>query len=185
MSFLSGLFNPGNQHVAGQVKGMGFRVDQGAVGTVLPQFEDLSQWGLNNLQQYGQYLNSMTSGSSRDRMAAAAPAIADITAQNEGAKQAISNMPRGGEKDYLMANADISKSGQISSLLNNLYTQANQAKGQLGQSEVGASQSGAGLYSEMENTGANIVSGGGAIQNQNNQNVFQGIMDIATMAAMA
>jgi hypothetical protein len=185
MSFLSGLLDPGNQHLAGQVKGTGFRVDQAAYGTVLPQFENLSKMGMNNLNAYGNYLNSMTSSSPTTRMAAASPAIADITAQSEGAKSSIQDMPRGGEKNYLIGEADISKSGQISSLLNNLYTQAQQAKGSLGSSEVGQSQSGAGLYSSMENTAGGLISGGGQIQTQNNNRMFQTIMNLASMAAMA
>jgi len=185
MSFLSGLLNPGNQHLAGQVKGTGFQVENTANGTMLPQFEDLSKMGMGNLDSYGQYLNEMTSGSSTERMAAASPAIADITAQSEGAKQSISNMPRGGEKNFLTANADISKSSQISSLLNNLYTQAQQAKGSLGSSEVGQSQTGAGQFTNMESTAGNLISGGGQIQTQENNKMFTTIQNLAMLAAAA
>lgn len=183
MSFLSGLWNPGNQHVAGQVKGTGFRVDQAAVGTFLPQFEGLSKEGMANENAYNQYMNAMTSSSPTERMAAAAPGIADITAQTEGAKSSIQNMPRGGEKNFLIGQADISKAGQISALLNNLYSQARQQQGQFGAQQVGQSQSGGNLYSGMEGNAANIISGGGAIQNQNNQGMFKTIMDVAAMAA--
>jgi len=185
MSFLTGLLNPGNQHLAGQVKGTGFQVENVANATALPQAEDLSKMGLSNLSGYGNYLNAMTSGSSTERMAAASPAIADITAQSEGTKQSISTMPRGGAKDYLTANADISKSSQISSLLNNLYTQAQQAKGSLGTSEVGQSQTGLGEFTGMEQTAGNLIAGGGGIQTQENNNMFTTIQNLAALAAAA
>ena len=183
MSFLSGLLNPGNQHLAGQVKGTGFQVENVANGTALPQAEDLSKMGMSNLSGYGNYLNEMTSGSSTERMAAAAPAIADITAQTEGAKQSIQDMPRGGEKNFLTANADISKSSQISGLLNSLYTQAQQAKGSLGTSEVGQSQAGLAGFTGMEGEAGNLISGGGKIQTQENSNMIATIGRLGMLAA--
>lgn len=85
------------------------------------------------LQSFVTYLNSLTSPNSATRMAAVAPAITDITNQTQGAIQQIKNLPRGGEQDYLEAQAAQTGATNVSNLLSSAYTQAEQEMGKLGQ----------------------------------------------------
>lgn len=94
------------------------------------------------LEQYSQYLTGMTSTDPTQRMAAAGPAIGDISKLTQGTLSSLSNLPRGGQQDYLKAQALQGQQGQIGDIMTNLYTQARGAQGQFGEAGIGQFLSG-------------------------------------------
>jgi hypothetical protein len=159
-----------------ELKGLGESInkDTGVYNLALPEFQD-----------YIKYLNSLTSTDPNARFAAVAPAVQDITSQKEAAISNISQLPRGGEQDYLRALAEIGGGADISKLLTGEYAAAQAAKGQAG-------QFGLEFRLQQEGLAENALANAGAILTGQQQLAAAGssatigaIADVAAMVAMA
>jgi hypothetical protein len=86
------------------------------------------------------YYQSLASGDPSKMAAAIGPAVGGIQAQSAQAKEnIIANLPRGGEQDLALAQADIAKAGQVGNLETQAYTGAFPALASLGGQGVGLS----------------------------------------------
>ena len=93
------------------------------------------------LTGYSKFLEQMTDPDSAARMAAAGPGVAAITKQQEAARRNIeSALPRSGAKDYLTSLSYIQQAGDIGSLLDQAWLQAEEARGKFGEWGVSAAQ---------------------------------------------
>jgi hypothetical protein len=84
------------------------------------------------LQTAENYYTSLASGDPTKIMAAIGPAVGQIGSQTQQAKNSITaTTPRGGAQDLALAEADISKAGQVGNLQTQAYTGAFPALAQL------------------------------------------------------
>lgn len=94
------------------------------------------------LQTAENYYASLATGDPTKIMSAIGPAVAQIGSQTEQSKNAIkSTTPRGGAQDLALAEADISKAGQVGNLQTQAYTGSFPALAQLFQGGAGISVS--------------------------------------------
>ena len=100
-------------------------------------------------------------------------------------KRQIAELPRGGERNYLTAEADISKAGNIGELLTKLYTMAQQEKGGFGKWSSQAFMSGLGEFGNLENTAATILEGRAGPEAASKAAAMKTIGQIAAAVAMA
>jgi hypothetical protein len=101
--------------------------------------EGIVEPGLKEAENYYQML---AKGDPKDIMAAIGPAVGQIGTQTEAAKKSIaSSTPRGGAQDLALAEADISKAGQVGNLETQAYTGAFPALASLFQGGAGISVS--------------------------------------------
>lgn len=127
----------------------------------------LYPFAVPEVQNWATWLSQLTSPDPTARMTAAAPQIADITAVEQGNLNQLSNLPRGGEQDYLKANASQNAATQISNLLTGEYAAAQQAQGALGERNIANIFQGTG-------EAANIEQGAGSLALQLSQLNSQG-----------
>jgi hypothetical protein len=86
------------------------------------------------------YYQSLSSGDPNAIMAAIGPAVGQIGSQTEQAKKQITEgTPRGGAQDLALAEADISKAGQVGNLETQAYTGSFPALASLFQGGAGIS----------------------------------------------
>ena len=86
------------------------------------------------------YYQALSSGDPQKMAAAIGPAVGGIQAQSAQAKEnIIANLPRGGEQNLALAQADIAKAGQIGNLETQAYTGSFPALASLGGQGVGLS----------------------------------------------
>jgi hypothetical protein len=92
------------------------------------------------LQTAENYYTSLASGDPTKIMAAIGPAVSQIGSQTQQAKTQITeSTPRGGAQNLALAEADISKAGQVGNLATQSYTGAFPALAQLFQGGAGIS----------------------------------------------
>ena len=133
---------------------------------------------------FSSWLDQLTSKDPTARMTAAAPQIADITAQNEGFKKSIANLPPGGEKNYLLAEGDIAKSSSIANLLTSEFAQAQAAKGALGQWGVGTQLQGMGEAANIESAAGQLLAELLSPSAAGTQSILNAIQSIASKIPM-
>lgn len=170
---------------SGVVKGAGYYTKDVAEKDITPTAGAIKQISFPELQQYISWLNQLTSSDPNQRFAAVAPQVGDITAQTESAKQQIRNLPRGGEQNYLLAGADISKSSEIGKLLTDLYTKAQTQKGAIGEEGLNTALSYFNSAVGAEGTAAGILTNEQQVSGQGSQAAMQAVMQLAMMAAAA
>ncbi len=181
---VGGLFGGGGGD-SGVIKGTGYYTKDIAEKDITPTAGAIKQISLPELQQYIAWLNQLTSSDPNQRFAAVAPQVGDITAQSEAAKQQIRNLPRGGEQNYLLAGADISKSSDIGRLLTDLYTKAQAQKGAIGEEGLNTALQYFNTAIGGEQAAAGILSGNRQLDAQGSQATMQAVMQLAMMAAAA
>ena len=92
----------------------------------------LYNMALPGLEQTTSYYGKLASGDPTALARANAPAIQQITGQSNAAKKNLmQDMPRGGERNLALEEADISKGAQISQLTTGSYTGAFPSMAQL------------------------------------------------------
>jgi hypothetical protein len=92
------------------------------------------------LQTAENYYTSLSSGDPTKIMAAIGPAVSQIGSQTQQSKNSITqSTPRGGAQDLALAEADISKAGQVGNLETQAYTGAFPALASLFQGGAGIS----------------------------------------------
>jgi len=94
------------------------------------------------LQTAENYYASLATGDPTKIMSAVGPAVSQIGSQTQQAKKQITEgTPRGGAQDLALAEADISKAGQVGNLATQAYTGSFPALAQLFQGGAGISVS--------------------------------------------
>ena len=92
------------------------------------------------LQTAENYYASLATGDPTKIMSAIGPAVSQIGSQTQQAKKQITEgTPRGGAQDLALAEADISKAGQVGNLATQAYTGSFPALAQLFQGGAGIS----------------------------------------------
>jgi hypothetical protein len=105
--------------------------------TTANRVEGVVEPGLKTAESY---YTSLASGDPTKIMTAIGPAVSQIGSQTEQAKNTIkSSTPRGGAQDLAVAEADISKAGQVGNLETQAYTGAFPALASLFQGGAGIS----------------------------------------------
>lgn len=158
---------------------------QSAGNNLMDYFGQGEQYSWPEIADFASWLDQMTSPDATARMTAAGSQIADITSQTEATKSSIKNLPRGGEQDYLLANADQAKSTAIGNLLTSEFASAETAKGTLGEWGVGTTMQGFMEASNIEGAAGNLamqlIQGDAA----GSQGMMQTLAEIGVMAAQA
>ena len=120
--------------------------------------------GLNTAEGY---YGKLASGDPAALARANAPAIQQIGAQSNAAKEnIIKDNPRGGERNLALEEADISKGSQISNLTTQSYLQAFPSLAQLGGQNVSQGTAATGTGLQGMNAAANQY---GQLQQLNNE----------------
>lgn len=132
-----------------------------------------------------QYLQDITSPDSSARMAAAAPMITDITNQTQGAVQQTQNLPRGGERDYLAAQAAQTGASNVSNALVQAFTQGQAAKIAVGQQGITDWLNAATAAANIELGASGVSLNLSQLQAAGSQATMQTIAQVAEMAAAA
>jgi hypothetical protein len=168
---------------SGFTKGLGYEISDAAQQDLLGFTGQVRDQLYPELTSYRDWIDKLTSTDPTQRMAAAGPAVADITKQTEGVKKGLENLPRGGERNELMAEADISKGAQIGDYLNKVYTEAQQAKGKLGEFGLVSFNQMLQEFANMESQAAQISLGQQGVGNQSQSNMAANLGQLAMMFA--
>ena len=132
-----------------------------------------------------QYYSGITSSDPALRTKAAAPAIAQTTAQSKQAENQIRQLPRGGEQNYMLAQNDQSKAGTVSNFLNQAFTTGEAQKGEFGSNLAKLVLQSDQTIGQFESTLASIDMGQQQINAQNWQAIVGALTSIGETAAGA
>ena len=122
---------------------------------------------LPGLQQSEAYYGKLASGDPNALERANAPAIASIDASSNAAKKNITqDMPRGGERNLALEEADISKGAQISNLTTGSYTSSFGSLAGLGGQNVSQGNAATATGLSGMNSAANQYGQLGQLQNE-------------------
>lgn len=140
----------------------------------------LFNMALPGLEQTTSYYGKLASGDPTALTRANAPAIQQITGQSNAAKKNIlQDMPRGGERNLALEEADINKGAQISNLTTQSYTGAFPSLAQLGGQNVSQGTQ----ATQVGQQGMNAAAGQyGQIQNMMNEQKATQLGFITSMA---
>ncbi len=145
---------------SGNISAVGDQANTVAMSDVLNSVGKLQNLTMPEYEAFIKYLNDLTSSDPTQRMAAVAPAAQDISSQTTAAEKSIRDKTqRGGEQDYLIANAETNKAANIGNLLAGEYTKAQEEKGQVGQTGVSDYLAGIGTFGNLEQEAAAILGG--------------------------
>lgn len=166
-----------------RLEGLSTNVSNVAEKELLPFAKDVKDTTWPMMKDYTKWLTDLTSADPSTRFAAVAPQAMDISAQTEGAKRQIANLPRGGEQNYLMASAEMGEAGSIGRLLTELYTRAQEAKGQVGEWGAQTFLSALSEYGGLEGIAAQIETAKWDRSAQGTQALMNSLQSIAQMIA--
>lgn len=139
-------------------------------GQQAQQGQQLFNLALPGYEQAQQYYGAIASGSPYAISTATAPAIAQIAASTQGAKQNIlQNAPAGGEKNLAIEQADVNQGAQVGQVTTGAYGGAQNALGQLAGQGIGQSQGAAGTAISGFGAGTSAISNLGNLQMQQYQ----------------
>lgn len=169
--------------LSGAVEGNASQLSNIAANDVLPLSDSLRQTSLPAFQSYATYLNQITSNDPSLRTKAAAPVIAQDTAQTKQALNQISQLPRGGESDFLRANAIQSKSADIGNTMNQAFTQGEAAKGKLSADGIAQSLGAISDIGQLDTAAARIESGQEQMNAENWGAIVGGLGSLGEIAA--
>lgn len=168
----------------GHIQGTGFATQNIAESDVLPLTGNVTKLLLPNLEGYNNWINALTSPDPKARQAATATQQQQISQESDQVARNIkANLPRGGEQDYLLAENEMAKGAQISTLMNNLFTMAQGEKGKLGQQGFMDFLTGTGEAGNLEQIAANILSGARSQNAAGTQSTMETLMGLASLAA--
>jgi hypothetical protein len=146
----------------------------------------LFNMALPGLEQSESYYGKLASGDPNALARANAPAVQAITKSSDAAKKNITqDMPRGGERNLALEEADLTKGAQVGQLETGSYTSSFGSLAGLGGQNVGQGLQGQGQGVQGMNAAANQY---GQIQQINAQNKASTLgmgSDLASTAAMA
>lgn len=164
-------------------KGAAYSLENVAGQDVLPLAGSVANTGQSVYDQYLQWLQDITSADPKTRMAAAAPQISAINAQAKGAKKQISQLPRGGERDYLMAQVDQNSASEIGNAINDWYTKGKMQQGLAGQWGISTGLQGDVAAGNLFANAGNTLAGIAAQQAAGTSSTISTIGQIAAMVA--
>lgn len=122
---------------------------------------------LPGLEQSETYYSKLASGDPAALARANAPAIQQITQQSNSAKKnIIQDMPRGGERNLALEEADITKGAQISNLTTGSYLQSFGSLAGLGGQNVSQGNAATSTGLQGMNAAANQYGNLGQLQNE-------------------
>ena len=171
--------------LSGAVEGNASQLQNIAANDVLPLEGSIVGSSLPAFQSYAQYLNQITSTDPALRTKAAAPAIAQDTAQTKQALNQIAAGPRGGEQNFLRANAVQNQATNTGNVLNELFSQGEASKGELGAKGIAESLSAIRDIGQLDTAAAQIESGQEEMNAQNWQAIVGALGSIGETAAGA
>jgi len=177
-----GVFAPND---ASQVKGEWYQLSNIAANDILPLTSNIETYGLPAYDQYAQYLQQITSSDPALRTQAAAPAIAQTTAQTKQALNQVNAMPRGGEQNLLRAGIAQGGATNISNYLNQIFTQGQGAKGEFGQKSIGDYLEGIKTAGDLDQAAAAIFQNQEKLDAESAQAMEKDIAGIASQVAQA
>jgi hypothetical protein len=171
--------------LSGAVKGNAYRLEDVAQQDILPMEGQLAGMGMPALQSLSQYYNQITSSDPAMRTKAAAPVIAQDTAQSNQALNRIATMPRGGEQNALRADVVQKQAGDVGNTLNKLFTEGQTAKGELGQKEIADALTSISTYGDLDSAAAQIEMGQEKLDAANSSSLLGALEQAGQMAAEA
>lgn len=148
------------------------------------QGHTLFNLALPGLESATSYYGKLASGDPNALARANAPAIQQITQQSNQAKANIMrDMPRGGERNLALSEADLSKYGTIGNLATQSYTNAFPSLASLGGQNVGQGTSATSVGIQGMNAAANQYGNLQQLANEQKQTQLGFISGLAGSAA--